>query len=280
MLKIAADIESALKKAGVRNARQESRWILSALTGLAPAEIPLHSKYVLSYEQMAQSQGMLEKRCSGMPLSRVLGAQNFMGLEFKLNRDTLDPRIDTEILVEQVLKDSAAETEATLLDLGTGSGCIALAILSSRPNFKGLGVDKSEAALKQAGANARHHGLEDRFALLCADWSSCLSGKFDYIVSNPPYIRHRDITNLDTEVRKYDPILALDGGNDGLESIRQIIFSLKNLLSKAGKAFLEIGYDQRDEVARLIEKSGFQLYDVHPDSTGIPRVVEISNGDK
>ena len=277
---ILKNAKDSLLKSGIDNAGQEALWLLSYVTGQTVSEIKLGKNKCLSADEYEIFQNYLSDRISGVPLSRVLGVQEFWGLEFELNRTTLDPRQDTELIPELVTQKFSKEFDGTLLDLGTGSGCIALSILSEFPKARGIGIDISYEAAQQARKNAARNNLDKRFTVLNGHWCDALSGKYPLIVTNPPYIRGKDINSLDSAVRDYDPIPALDGGADGLDCVRQILYDLKNHLSPSGLAFMEIGYSQSDDVTRLIEKSGLRANDVHLDPAGIPRVVEISYGDK
>jgi release factor glutamine methyltransferase len=201
----------------------------------------------------------------------------------------LDPRPDTETLVEIALKIAKKEIEkkfhvkqktAEILDLGTGSGCILIALLTELPYAHGVGVDLSYETLKIAALNAKTHGIGNRVSLICGSWAQALQARFDLIVGNPPYIASSSLPNLETEVRNHDPILALDGGKDGLEAYRNIFSSLPRLLKTNGKALFEIGFDQEDDIVRLGRESRIRIEGVHRDLAGRARVVEISCGDK
>ena len=269
-----------LVKAGNDNAGQEVLWMLSHVTCVSVSEIKLNKDKCLSTQEYESFQTYVTQRGSGIPLSRVLGVQEFWGLEFELNNATLDPRQDTELIPELVSQKFGTDFDGTFLDLGTGSGCIALSILSELPKARAVGIDISYDAACQARKNAVTNNLSDRFCAITGRWFEAISGKYPLIVTNPPYIPGQDIKSLDRTVKNYDPIPALDGGTDGLESVRQILNNLKKYLLPSGLAFMEIGHKQSDDVIRLIEKSGLRAYDVHLDIAGIPRVVEISYGDK
>jgi len=219
-------------------------------------------------------------RLSGKPLSRVYGKREFWGLPFELSSETLDPRPDTEILVERVLSAYSEKPPETILDVGTGSGCILISLLSELREAQGLGIDLSFDATQTARKNARQNQVESRSRFICGSWMESIDKKFDLIVSNPPYIANQIISTLSREVKNHDPILALDGGEDGLQAYLKIFSFLKPHLNRDGKAFFEIGFDQRFDVMRLAEDSGLHVCEVHADLSGQPRVVEICCGDK
>ncbi len=229
----------------------------------------------------SQIRNILKRRLAGEPLSRIAGEREFYGRSFALGADTLDPRPDTETLIDAALKAHTTPPK-TILDLGTGSGCILLTLLAQWPEARGVGVDLAGGALDIARANAQCHNLSDRTTFVQSNWWESLedSVKFDLIVSNPPYIPNQDIANLDIEVKNHDPILALDGGNDGMDAYKIIFSQLKIHLNTGGLAFFEIGVGQCGYISRLAEDYRIRIEAIHPDLAGIPRVVEISCGDK
>ena len=265
---------------GIDVADLEARLILSRRADLGWADIIARPDMDISNKQLNNIESDVSERLKGMPLSRLYGEKQFWGLDFALSPETLDPRPDTEILVEQALKAFKAAPPITILDLGTGTGCILISLLSEWKQSRGVGVDVSSGALKTAQNNAKTHGVDARASFIQSDWFDSIEGKFDLIVSNPPYIAAEIIPNLSKEVKNHDPILALEGGHDGLQAYKKIFSSLKSHLNPHGKALLEIGFDQREDVARLAEESDFFVKDVHLDLAGKPRVVEISCGDK
>jgi release factor glutamine methyltransferase len=226
----------------------------------------------------------ISRLITGEPLSRVLGFAEFYGLDFDLSPDTLDPRQDTETLVDHALShiENMGDTPLRILDIGTGSGCIIVSVLHEArlKTHTGVATDLSPGALNMARHNAQKHGVADRIDFIQTEWARGIEGMFDLILSNPPYIRRDVIPNLDSNVTKYDPILALDGGEDGLDAYRAILTETKTLLKPGGKILLEIGFDQGESVPRLVAKQGATRTRVHPDLGGNPRVVEISYGDK
>ncbi|MBN9063667.1 MAG: protein-(glutamine-N5) methyltransferase, release factor-specific [Rhizobiales bacterium 65-9] len=195
---------------------------------------------------------LVARRIAGEPVARILGVKEFFGLPFHLSPDTLVPRPETELVVEEALRLWPEDDRpGAILDLGTGSGCILLAFLRQRMAARGVGIDRSIRAARTAQANARMLGLADQAHVVVGDWAAAIEARFDLVVSNPPYVRTGDIPALAREVARHDPRLALDGGEDGLTAYRAIFASLDRLLTPDGAAIVEIGYDQAEPVSAL-----------------------------
>lgn len=258
----------------------EARRILEKRAGIDWAKIITDPEKLLTPEQQNEIESDLKRRKEGEPLSRIYHSREFWGLEFELSPDTLDPRPETELVVELSLKRFENKYPESILDLGTGTGCLLIALLSEFKTAKGTGIDKSSGAVIQAEKNAKQHGVDNRSSFICSSWFEALEPAYDLIVSNPPYIEHKEIANLTKEVKNHDPILALDGGHDGLQAYKEIFSDLKIFLKPGGTALFEIGFDQAQSVSRLAEDSGLHVKNVHHDLAGLPRVVEISCGDK
>jgi release factor glutamine methyltransferase len=224
----------------------------------------------LPAEAAARYAGHLARRAGHEPVSRILGHREFWSLDFALGPATLDPRPDSETLVEAALA-ACPDRPLRVLDLGTGTGCLLLAVLHDRPAAFGLGVDRSEAAAGTARANARALGLADRAAFLVGDWATALDARFDLILSNPPYIPEAEIAALDPEVRDHDPHLALSGGADGLDAYRDLAVALPGLLVPGGTAVVELGIGQAADVAALFRAAGLDITATPHDLAGIPR---------
>jgi release factor glutamine methyltransferase len=277
-------VRKYLENSGVPQADLEARWILKTILGVSDADF-IAGTGVVSQEQTEKIEAVARRRAAGEPLSRIFGEKEFWGRAFKIGSKTLDPRADTETLVRVALeiltkKFHVKQKMAEILDLGTGSGCILVTLLAESPQSYGVGVDLSYEALKIACHNAKFHGVSQRIGFICGDWGAPIDRKFDLIVSNPPYIRTSVIPNLDPEVRNHDPILALNGGEDGLDAYKKIISELPSLLKPGGTALLEIGFDQADDLMRLSRLPWIRKIYTHTDYAGRPRVVEISCGDK
>jgi len=220
--------------------------------------------------------GDLNERLNGRPLSRIYGKREFWGMDFTVNEYTLDPRPDSETLIEAALGYYKGKTPPkTILDLGTGSGCLLLSLLKEFPDATGVGADISEGAIATASNNAKSLGLDARCQFQVSNWCESIDQKFDLIISNPPYIASKVIPNLEKEVKNHDPMAALDGGNDGLDAYHSIFFRLKHVLNDDGYALFEIGFDQADDMKRLSKKYEIRLGDIYPDLSGNPRVVEM-----
>jgi release factor glutamine methyltransferase len=265
MRKDLQDIIERLKAAGIENAANEARWILEDLGEDA---------------EPSRIQQVIARRVKGEPLSRIMGRREFYGRMFALGPDTLDPRPDTETLIDIALQRFGKKGPQKILDLGTGTGCILITLLAEWPEAQGVAVDISPGALDIARQNAKTHGVLDRSRWILGSWGAASDQSYDLIVSNPPYIRTEVIPILSPEVQNHDPILALDGGSDGLEAYKIIFTEIKKILNPGGIALLEIGFDQEESVARLAGESGLSVSSVHRDIGGNPRVVEITCGDK
>ena len=208
----------------------------------------------------------------GMPVAKIIHSRWFYGLEFYTNRHTLDPRPDTETLVESVIKDCIETTPRTILDMGTGTSCIICALCKNIPNLNGIAIDKSQKALKVAKKNIKKLNLENRIKICHADFENFKSNeKFDIIVSNPPYIKYGDVRV--TKGAKFDPKIALYAANDGFAAYEAIAKNAKNLLNKDGKIYLEIGIGQSNQIIKIFEFFGWHFDRIEKDLAGINRVV-------
>ena len=275
---IRRDLEQRLLAAGIDEAAIETRHLLTHI--LAPASLAeaLADPALVSWQAVAELADLATARLQRKPLSQVLGSQPFWTLDLAVTPDVLTPRADTEALVEAVLARAVAP-EARLLDLGTGSGAILLALLSERPGWCGLGVDLSATALKVASKNAETCGLAQRARFAQGRWGQGLGDAgFDIVVSNPPYIVSGVLAGLEPEVRDHEPALALDGGTDGLDAYREILADMPRLLRPGGLFALEIGYDQGEAVSALARVAGLVRIACLPDLAGHDRVVIGHNG--
>jgi len=263
-----------LRLAGLLEPRRLARRLLAAALGLSAAEVFAHPERPLAASEQAQVAAMLRRLTAREPLSRIVGVREFWGLDFLLSAETLDPRPESETLVEAVLArlaDRAAPYR--FLDLGAGTGCLLLALLSEYPQATGLGIDIAPGAGRTARQNAELLGLAGRAAVIAGNWASAVAGRFDVVVANPPYIATGDIAGLMPEVRDHDPHIALDGGADGLAAYRAIAADLPRLLPHGGLFAAEIGSGQRDSVTAILRRRDFTIDAVVPDLAGIDRVV-------
>ncbi len=256
----------------------DARVLVAHVVGCEPSQIALRDDEVPPPVAVARLYAMAERRAAGEPVERIVGVKEFFGLPLRLSAETLIPRPDTETLVEVALASVAARDAQNaplrILDLGTGTGAILLALLANLPNATGTGVDRADGALATARENARALSLEGRAAFVSGNWLEGLTGPFDLVVSNPPYIPRVDISGLQVEVRVHDPYLALDGGEDGLDAVRAILAGLASVLDRDGAAFVEIGIGQAEAVTALAIRHGFTCQ-FTADLGGIPRVAAL-----
>jgi release factor glutamine methyltransferase len=258
-----------LKEAEIGEAQLDARLLLEEVCGTDHNTLLCHGDREVSEEEEEQYRRALEQRAVHVPLQHLLGYQNFMGLRFQVNGHVLIPRQDTEILVEEAMR--YLHDGMRILDLCTGSGCILLSLLHYSNDCEGIGVDISKEALQVAAQNAEALGIKADF--LESDLYEKVTGKFDLLVSNPPYIEREIIPTLMEEVREYDPYIALDGGEDGLDFYRRIIGGAQDYLNRGGQIFLEIGSEQAQAVSELLREAGFKEIDVCRDFAGLDRVM-------
>jgi release factor glutamine methyltransferase len=272
-------LTAQLKTSATESPELDARLLLGAVLGLdLTGLVAAAAARRLTDDEAARLDGFARRRGVGEPVARILGSKEFWGLPLAVTPATLVPRPDTETIVEAALEILGAEDHRDrtlrIADIGTGSGAILLALLSESPNAWVVGTDISEAALRTASGNARQLGLAPRAAFVACDYATALSGAFDLIVSNPPYIRSGDIDTLAAEVRDHDPRGALDGGADGLEAYRQIAPQAVRLLAPGGSLVLEVGHDQSGQVERLLTMAGLNLPgEPRADLAGIHRAV-------
>jgi release factor glutamine methyltransferase len=248
-----------LRHAGVESAGDDARRLLAAVLGLSTAQILARPERPLSPEEAESVGRCVARRVAREPVSRILGAREFYGRSFAISPATLDPRPDSETLIVAALELVASEgwlaRPLRILDVGTGSGCLLLTLLAELPGAAGVGTDTSVAALDVARANAQRLRVAHRAQWLAADALEAVRGKFDILISNPPYIPTQDIAGLDPEVRCYDPPSALDGGADGLRFFHRLLAGMGDVVAD-GWTVLEVGHDQADAVAALLSSTG------------------------
>ena len=272
-----------LKKKGNKTASLDCRLLLSQILKKTNT-VYTHQEVYISQNQIIKFQNLVKKREEGQPVSRILNRRNFWKREFILNEETLDPRPDSEILIETVLEHFSDNTPLLkILDLGSGSGCLGLSLLEEYENASIIFVDASKKSLKIVERNSHQFRLKGRLKYINLDWhtddwdtkllNSADKKKFDIIVTNPPYIPSNEIKFLETEVRKYDPILALDGGYDGLDAYRSIIPKLKHLLKPDGKIFVEVAKGQENLVSKIGLQNGLLSVGYKKDLSNINRVI-------
>ncbi len=268
-------VADRLEAAGVEHPQDEARALLRGAAGLTRLELALAPRAPLSEDESRILSDYAARRAAREPMSRILGERGFWTLDLTVAPGVLDPRPDTETLVEAALSLVAEKRDALLsiLDLGAGSGAIACALLSELPAAWALAVDISPDACRATAANLARCGLSNRASVVRGRWAEAFQGRFDLIVSNPPYVRTEDIAGLDPEVRLHDPALALDGGADGLDCYREILRDLPRLLAEDAVVLFEVGFDQAARVAALLAAHGLQIERVARDAGGRERIV-------
>ena len=259
-----------LQKAGITDAELDARLLLEFICHTDRNALYAHGDQEIEDEKMQDFLQLIEKRAVHIPLQHLTGEQNFMGLDFLVNEHVLIPRQDTEILVEEIMRD--LHDGIRILDMCTGSGCILLSLLHYSNDCSGVGVDVSEDALAVARQNADRLA-EKQAVFIQSDLFEKVEGSFDLVVSNPPYIRSQEIAGLMPEVREHEPHLALDGKDDGLHFYREIIKGAMPHLKRGGQLFFEIGYDQGEAVQALFAANGYTEIAVVKDYAGLDRVV-------
>ena len=261
--------QKQLNEANIEDADLDAWYLLEFVTGINRTMYYLKMQEEILFEQEELYRKYVDARASHIPLQHITGVQEFMGLEFCVNKHVLVPRQDTEVLVESVLQ--VLKPGMAVLDMCTGSGCILISLLKHCIGARGIGVDISAEALKVAKMNCENLGVEAE--LVQSDLFENVSGRYDVIVSNPPYIRTAVIEELKEEVKCHDPFIALDGKEDGLYFYRKIVENSAHHLNDCGKLYFEIGYDQGEDVKKLMEQAGFVDVQVKKDLAGLDRVV-------
>jgi release factor glutamine methyltransferase len=261
--------KARLEAAGVEGAARDARRLLAHALGVAPDVLAGRMTDPVPEAAVAAFDALVGRRAAREPVSHLTGQRAFWGRDFRVTRDVLDPRPETETLVARAL----AGPFARVLDLGTGSGCILVTLLAERPGAQGVGTDISPDALLIAGENAARHGVADRLVLTPSDWFGDIGGRYDLIVSNPPYIAADEMAGLAPEVRDHEPRGALTDEADGLTAYRAIAEGAGRFLVPGGRLLVEIGPTQGMAVSSLFAQAGLERVVVHPDLDGRDRVV-------
>lgn len=259
-----------LRAAGVDDPARDARILLAHAAKVDAARITLIAPEDLEPDIAERFDDLVSLRAIRVPVSHLIGERAFYGRSFKVSRDVLDPRPDTETVIEAAL----SEPFERILDLGTGSGCILVTLLGERPEATGLGTDISEAACLQASANAVLHGVADRAQIICADWLDGVQGRFDLIVSNPPYLSEAEMADIAPELARHEPRIALTDGADGLSVYRLLAAQAPGALSPMGRLLVEIGWTQGPAVRAIFEAEGWAQIEVLQDIDGRDRVVQ------
>lgn len=271
------DMNTAFENAGIDGASFDAKALLTGLLGFTTIDIATRRDLELTDDQVQLAQQAIEKRLKGMPVYRILGWREFYGLDFDLSKSTLEPRPDTEILVDVILpyaeKFAHEEGKCKIVDLGTGTGAIALSLLHNCKLATAVGVDQADDALATAYKNAQKLGVGSRFVTLRSNWLSKVKDQYHIVVSNPPYITKNELLELSIEVADHDPMLALDGGEDGLDAYRILAADIPNILLPGAITGVEIGWRQVQDVTDIFSKQGFSLVAQHKDLAGHDRVL-------
>jgi len=250
---------SILKESKISNPQLDSEILLSNSIKRDKKHIILNPKEILNSEQTEIFKNLIERRKTGEPVAYLINKKEFWKDEFFVNNGVLIPRPDTELIIEQVLKIYSKNSQLQVLDIGTGSGCILLSILKERPNFYGTGIDISKKSINVSKFNAKQLNLTSRAKFFHSSVDNFKIGKYDIIVSNPPYIELFNLKYLERDVINFEPKLALSGGFDGFSKIRKVISKAKNLIKKNGKFILEIGFNQKNKVKKILKEEGFYV---------------------
>ena len=250
---------STLKKSKISNPQLDSEILLSDSIKRNIKHIILNPKEILNLEQTEKFKNLIERRKKGEPVAYLINKKEFWNSEFFVNKDVLIPRPDTELIIEQVIKRYSKNSQLQVLDIGTGSGCILLSILKERPNFYGTGIDISKKSINVSKLNAKQLNLTNRVKFFHSSIDNFKIGKYDLIVSNPPYIELFNLKYLEKDVINFEPKLALSGGFDGFSKIRKVINKAKTLIKKNGKFILEIGFNQKNKVKKILKEEGFYV---------------------
>ena len=263
-----------LKDANIPSYALDANLIMAHTLNKTREYIACYPEKILSEEEVGNFENMINRRQNREPISHILGKREFFGREFKVTKDTLDPRPDSETLIEAALEIiSNPNEELKILDLGTGTGCLLLTLLSEFPKATGVGVDISKKALEIANQNATKLGLAKRVDFVVSNWTEEIEGNFDLIISNPPYIINKEIDLLEAEVSIYEPRGALDGGNDGLDCYREISPSINSLITKGKFIILEFGIGQDEDIKSILENEGLEFISYKKDLAGINRCI-------
>ena len=262
-----------LKKKNIITYRLDSELLLSKALNKNREDLLIDLNTNIKKEEFDSFKKLLKRRAFKEPIAYILKRKEFWKNSFLVNRDVLIPRQETEIIVEELLKLTDINSSKSFLDVGSGSGCLIISIIKERPNFYGTALDVSKKAIKIAIINAKMHHLQNKIKFKIIDIDKFNHYKYDFIISNPPYINDFDLKRLDDDITNYEPKIALEAGEDGLNVIRKIIFKSKTLLKKNGKLIFEIGYNQKIKVINLLKENKFFINKICNDFNSLPRVI-------
>ena len=251
--------ESILHHENIKSSKLDSEVLMTKVINKCREYVLLNPRQEIKKSSYLYFQKLVNQRLKGKPIAQLLGKKDFWNLEFEINKNVLIPRPDTELLVSEVLKLIRHKNKVKILDIGTGSGCILISILNERIDCKGVGIDISKKCIDLSKINAKKFNIINRVNFFKSDVDNFNYGKYDLVISNPPYIKLIDIKKLDKDVVDFEPKLAINGGIDGLTEVKKVINKSSKILKVSGKLVLEIGFDQKDKVKRLLIKKGFYI---------------------
>lgn len=267
-----------LQRAHIETASMDARILLQHVLSVTREQLMLDHERELTHAQSTTFQRLVERRILRQPISQLTGKREFWGMSFRVSEHTLDPRPDSETLIDAIIsRIPQREAALDILDLGTGTGCLMLTVLSEYPNARGTGVDICNNALAVARENARNLGMENRTAFVSSCWGEKVEGSYDIVISNPPYIPSSAIASLAPEVSQWEPKLALDGGVDGMDCYRAIASQLKRLLKPTGLCVFEIGMGQAKELEAIVQSHGLQVVGSKDDLALITRCIIVTH---
>ena len=263
--KVLTNATKTLERASIVNSKLDCEILLSNVLKINRENVLINLNKKINHQDFINFNKLINRRKKNEPVAYIVGYKEFWNKKFIVNSDVLIPRPDTEILVEEVIKSIQINSSLNILDIGTGTGCVLLSVLNERKKCYGIGLDISKKAINIAKHNAKIQQIRNRIKFINSSIDKFYVGKYDLIISNPPYIKTGDIKNLDKDVGFYEPEIALNGGSDGYSKIREVIYKSSVLIKKKGKLFLEIGYNQKNEVIRILNCNKFYINKVVKD---------------
>ena len=270
-------ITKILAEGGIETNSLDARIILKEIFNFDEKELILNSDLILSESKISKVQKIITRRLNFEPVSKIFGKRDFYNSTFSISDDVLDPRPETENIVEIANNFILEKGYESFIDLGTGSGCIILSILKENKNLTAVGVDISIDAINIAKKNSKDMKLEKRSSFLVSNWLSSIYSSYDLIISNPPYIPSDEIITLSKTVKNFDPLISLDGGQDGLECYKEIAQDINRVINKNGRVILEIGYNQAHDVIKIFESKEFKLLKIYNDINDLNRILTFES---
>ena len=270
-------ITKILAEGGIETNSLDARIILREIFNFDEKELILNSDLILSESKISKVQKIITRRLNFEPVSKIFGKRDFYNSTFSISDDVLDPRPETENIVEIANNFILEKGYESFIDLGTGSGCIILSILKENKNLTAVGVDISIDAINIAKKNSKDMNLEKRSSFLVSNWLSSIYSSYDLIISNPPYIPSDEIITLSKTVKNFDPLISLDGGQDGLKCYKEIAEDINRVINKNGRVILEIGYNQAHDVIKIFESKEFKLLKIYKDINGLNRILTFES---